>query len=374
MSMFDDEESLMLDAVAEFTDQEVAPLVLDRLENDEFPQEILDRMAELGLFTLSLPEEYGGLGKGVVLSTAIESRIAQESLAVAFACGAGSLVQKAIIEKGTDQQKQDLLPLILNKPCAFALTEPEAGSDVSAITTTAVREGDGWAINGQKTFISFSAQADHFAVGCKTHETGNGGITMILVPRDTPGFSVGEPFHKLGFHGSGTAELFFDNVRVPYGNVIGTENKGMHLALSILDEARVGVAAYAVGMCDRAISTAATYIKQRIAFGKPLSTKQGLQWYFAEMDARTEAARALMYRAAANFDEGLPVSIDAARAKLVATEAAKFVTDKAVQICGGMGLMRDFGLERLYRDAKVLNIIEGTDEIQKMVIARSVLQ
>lgn len=374
MSMFDEEESLMLDAVAEFTEKEVAPVVLDQLEKDEFPEGLMDRLNELGIFSLTLPEEYGGLAKSTVLSAAVESIIARESLTVAMACGVGSLVQKAVINMGTDQQKKDLLPLILNKPCAFALTEPEAGSDVSAITTSAVKQGDEWVINGQKTFISFATEADYFAVGCKTHETGNGGITMILVPRGAAGFSIGEPFHKLGFRGSGTAELFFDDVHVPYGNVIGIENKGMHVALTLLDEARVGVAADAVGICDKAIATAAAYIKQRVAFGKPLSTKQGLQWYFAEMDARTEAARALMYRAAANFDNGEPVAQDAARAKLVATEAAKFVTDKAVQICGGMGLMDDFGMERLYRDAKVLNIIEGTDEVQKMVIARGVLK
>lgn len=367
-----EDQMLMIEAVREFNEKEVAPRVLDELEQDKFPSELLDRMKELGLVGITLPEEYGGIGERMVTQAAVEKELAKESMTMAMV-GTTTITSNAVLRHGTDEQKEKLLPLMRDKQVGFALTEPVAGSDVSSIETTAVKDGDEWVINGQKTFISFAGHCDYLIVGCKTHETGDGGISTFLVPEDIPGFSTGTPFKKLGFRGSGTAEVFLDDVHIPAGNLIGKENKGMHVALSLLDEARVGVAAIAVGLCEASIEKASTYIKERIAFGRPLATQEGLQWYLAEMDARTSAARALMYQAARNFDEGKPVTLDAARAKFVATQAAMFCTNKAVQMCGGLGLMVDFGVERMYRDAKVLTIIEGTDEILKMVISRSVL-
>ena len=373
MGYLNDEQLLMLEAVKEFNENELAPRIASDLEQDRLPRELIDRMKELGFLGITIPQEYGGLGESMVTQAAIEKELAKENVTVAMV-GTATLAQNALIRLGTDEQKQKLLPLIQGEPVGFAITEPAAGSDVSAMQTTAKRDGDEWVINGQKTFISFVDQCDYFVVGARTNETGDGGISTFLVPKSAPGFKVGSFFKKLGVHGSGTAEIFFDGVRVPAINLIGKENKGMHVALSMLDEARVSVAAFAVGLCEAAIEKSVEYAKTRIAFGKPLAAKQGLQWYFADMDARTSAARALMYQAARNFDEGEPVSADAARAKYVATQAAQFVTDKAVQICGGLGLMEDFGVERLYRDSKVLTIIEGTDEILKMVISRDVLK
>jgi alkylation response protein AidB-like acyl-CoA dehydrogenase len=361
----------MIDSIREFNEKKVAPLVPE-IEKDHFPRELLDEMSELGLFGLSIPEEWEGSGESMVMQCAVIEELAKECFTVSWIASA-TLVQKAIIYMGADEQKAKLLPPLLNHPVAFAVTEPGAGTDVSAMTTSAVKDGDEWVINGQKTFISFVDQADYVAVFAKTHETGDGGISMFLVPKDTPGFKVGSVFEKIGAHGSGTAELFLEDVRVPAMNLIGRENKGMRIALSLLDEARVTVAAGAVGICERAIEVSAGYIKQRVAFGKPLATKQGLQWYLAEMKARTDAAKALVMQAARNFDEGDPVALDAASAKLIATRTALFVVDKAVELCGGMGLVKDFGLERLYRDAKVLTIVEGTDEVMKMVISRFVI-
>lgn len=368
-----EEQLLMLDTVKAFCAEEVAPHILPDLEHDVFPPELLERMRELGIAGLTIPEAFGGLGESMLTQTLIEEELAKTSMTVAMAAAATTLVAKSLITVGTDEQKERLLPQLIGRPVAFALTEPGAGSDVAAMQTTAVKNGDEWVINGQKTFISFVGQSDYVAVGARTNETGDGGISMFLVPIDTPGFTVGGTFEKLGWHASGTTELFFEDVHVPAGNLLGRENKGMHVALGLLDEARVGVAACAVGICEACIEKASAYVKERIAFGKPLATKQGLQWYLAEMDAKTAAARALLYQTACAFDAGERATVDAARAKLVATDAAAFVTRKAVQICGGLGLMREYGIERMFRDVKVLEIIEGTDEILKMVISRDVL-
>lgn len=372
MSYLNEDQELMLDAVKEFAATEVRPRVLSDLEQDVFPMDLLDRVKELGLPNMVLPEEYGGLGEEMVAHVAIEKEIAKESMTLAL-IGTNCVVASLIIRMGTQEQKDRYLPELLENPGGFAFTEPAAGSDAAGIQTTAVKDGDEWVINGQKTFISFVNQVDYFLISALTNETGDGGISTFLVSKDAPGFKVGSLFHKLGMHGSDTGELFFEDLRVPAIALIGKENKGLHAALSLLDEARLGVASCAVGIAEAALERAIEYIKQRVAFGRPLSANQGLQWYIAEMDTKVAAARAMLFEVAKDYDEGKSITVGAARAKYFATKTASEVTDRAVQMCGGLGVTADYGVERLYRDAKMCSIIEGTDEILKIVVARAAL-
>ncbi len=372
MNYLNEDQELMLDSVRQLCEQHLDPIIDETIEKDVFPDEILKMMQELGIPSLTLPEEFGGLGEGMVLKCAIEKEIAKHSMSMAF-IGTDSSVAHLVLRTGTHEQIGHYLPKLLDKPGAFGFTEPTGGSDVAGLQTVARRDGDEWVIDGQKTFISYVNQCDVFLIAAKTAETGKGGLSTFLVERGTPGFTVGSIFHKLGFRGSDTGELFLDGVRVSQSAMIGPENKGMRAVLSLLDEARIGVAAVACGIAEAAIEKARDFAKERIAFGGPVAAKQGIQWYFAEMEAKRAAAEALLMEAAQAFDAGQPITTAAAKAKLVASEMALEVTEKAVQICGGYGLMNDFGVERLYRDAKCCSIIEGTSEILKLVIAREVL-
>lgn len=372
MTYLNEDQELMLDAVKEFCETKLAPRVLTDIEQDIFPDDLFKQMQEMGITSLTLPEEYGGAGESTVLKTMIEEEIARHSMSLAL-IGTDSSVAHLVIRFGTPEQQAEYVPQLLETPGAFAFTEPGGGSDVSALTTTAVKDGDEWVINGQKTFISFVNQCDYFLVAARTNETGDGGITTFLVHRDTPGFKIGSVFHKLGMKCSDTGELFFDNVRVPQSAMIGKENKGMHAVLSLLDEARLGVAAVALGIAEEAMDRAATFAKERIVFGKPVAAKQGIQWYFTDMKTKIEATRALVMQVASDLDEGKRITTGAAMAKYYASEVALEVTSRAVSICGGYGLMNDYGVERLFRDAKCCSIIEGTSEVLKLVIARDAL-
>lgn len=372
MGYLNEDQELMLDSVKEFCEQNLDPRIFTDIEQDKFPYDLFAQMQEMGLTSLMLPKEYGGSGESMVCKSMIEKEIAHHSMSMAL-IGTDSSVADLVIRAGTQEQKDHYLPLLLKKPGGFAFTEPSGGSDVAAMKTTAVREGDDWVINGQKTFISFAQQCDLFLVAARTNETGKGGISTFLVPKDAEGFTVGSSFHKLGMKASDTAELFFDNVHVPASAMVGQENKGLHAVLSLLDEARLGVAAVATGIAEAAIEKAADFAKQRVAFGGPVAAKQGIQWYFADMQTKVAASRALLFEVARAYDAGEPITEGAAEAKLFASTIALEVTEKAVQICGGYGLMNDFGVERLFRDAKCCAIIEGTSEIQKLVIARACL-
>lgn len=372
MGYLTEDQELMLDSVKEFIETDLRPRVQTELERDVFPFDVYDKMKELGLHNLMLPVEYGGAGEGMTTQVAIVKEIAKENLTMAL-LGTSGVVASLLVRLGTDEQKALFLPDLVRNPGGFAFTEPVAGSDISGIQTTAVKDGDEWVINGQKTFITGINQCDWFLIAARTNETGEGGISTFLVGKDMPGFKIGSIFRKLGIHASDTGELFFEDLRVPAVNMIGRENKGMHSALGLLDEARLSVGAAAIGVAEAALAKAAEYVKDRIAFGRPLATKQGLQWYAAEMYTKISAANALMYDAARKFDEGKPVTVEAAMLKLYGAKVAQEVTDLAVNMCGGYGLMADFGMERLYRDAKVCSIIEGTDEVMKMVVSRAAL-
>ena len=372
VNYLNEDQELMLDSVRELCEKVLEPRILTDIENDIFPADVFAQMQEMGLPSLTLPEEYGGLAESMVLKTTIEKEIAKHSMSLAF-IGTDSSVAHLLLRAGRPEQIATYMPMLMEKPGAFGFTEPTGGSDVAALQTVAKKDGNDWIINGQKTFISFVNQCDLFLIAARTNETGKGGISTFLVHRDTPGFKVGSVFHKLGMKASDTGELFLDDVRVPGSAMIGPENKGMYAVLSLLDEARIGVAAVACGIAEAAIEKAATFAKERIAFGGTIAAKQGIQWYFAEMKTKLAAAEALLYEVAQDFDAGRPITVGAAEAKYFAAEMALQVTEKAVQICGGYGLMDDFGVERLLRDAKCCSIIEGTSEILKLVVAREVL-
>lgn len=373
MNYLNEDEELIIDSVREFCEQVIAPRVLTDLENDTFPRDIFDQMKELGYPNLSISEKWGGSGQSMVLHSAVEKEIAKTSLTMALA-GCSNGIVTLIDRVGTEEQKQAFIPALVKGCCGLGFTEPGSGSDSSGVTTTAVKDGDEWVINGQKTFISFVDVYDWLLVSARTNETDEDGISAFLVRRDTPGLRIGSMFDKLGMHGSRTGEIFLEDVRVPQLNMIGQENHGLRGVLSVLDEARVGVAACAVGIAEGAMEKAVEYSKQRVAFGKPICKHQGLSWYFAEMDARISACRALLFEVSRDFDEGRSITAGAAKVKLLAGQTARYVTDLAIQICGGVGLTDDFGLERYYRDARMIPVIEGTDEILKIVIARDVLK
>lgn len=372
MNYLNEEQELMLNAVKEFTEKELRPRIAD-IENDNFPTDLYHKVLEMELPTFTLPSQYGGLDGATVAKVAMQTEMAKANMTMAM-CSFDCSVASLLVKQGTDEQKKKYLPDLLDAPGGFGFTEPGAGSDSGGIQTYAVKEGDEWVINGQKTFISFCNQAKVFLVSAKTNETEPGGISTFLVHRDTPGFKVGSVFHKLGLHGSDTGELFFDDMHVPAVALIGPENKGLHGVLALLDEARIGIAACALGIAEESLDRAVTFAKERLAFGKPIATKQGLQWYIAEMATQMEAAKAYLYQTARMLDEGENITTAAALAKHVCTQAALYCSDKAVSINGGYGITADNEVERLYRDAKMCAILEGTDEIMKVVISRAFLR
>ena len=367
-----EDEDLIIGAAEEFRDEVLEPHIAIDLEKDVVPMDVLEQMREMGFTNASVPEAVGGMGQGMALQCALDATISKSSLAMAF-MGCSNPVATLVARVGTPEQIERFLPGMLAGQCGLGFTEPNAGSDSSGITTMAVKDGDEWIINGQKTFISYVNVFDYFLISALTKETDEGGASVFLVHKDMPGFKVGSIFHKLGLHGSNTGELFFEDMRIPQINMIGKENKGLRYVLAVLDECRLTNAACAVGLAQGAFEKAKEFSKQRVAFGKPICKHQGLSWYIAEMEAQLAAARALVFDVAHDCDAGKNITADAAKAKLFAGQVASFVTDRAVQICGGYGLTEDFGVARYYRDARFIPILEGTDEVLKIVISRAAL-
>jgi alkylation response protein AidB-like acyl-CoA dehydrogenase len=354
----------------------VAPRAAEIDAKAEYPWDIRKLFAEHDLLGLPFPEEYGGTGTGtLMLNIAIEE--------VARACASSALILM-IQELGTlpiqlfgsDELKQRFLPRCATGEWtpAFALSEPEAGSDPGGMITRAVRDGDEWVVNGTKNWITNLGVADFYIVFAKTDPAAgrSRGISAFVVEADRPGFSVGKLEHKLGIKGSPTGQPIFEDVRVPAANLIGTENQGMHVALGTLDHSRLGVAAQAVGIAQGATDHAAAYARERRQFGQPISDFQGIQFKLADMETRTAAARELLYRACSKIDRGEgDAGKYSAMAKLFASDTAMAVTVEAVQVLGGYGYVTEYPVERYMRDAKITQIYEGTNEIQRLVIARS---
>ena len=357
----------------EFAENEVKPLAKELDETERFPTETVQKMAEMGMMGLPIPEELGGSGVdqlGYVLAVEELSKVCATTGIILSAHT--SLCCWPIMTFGTEEQKEKhLKPLASGQKLgAFALTEPSAGTDASMQKSTAVLDGDHYILNGNKVFITNAGAADVFIVFAMTDkEQGTRGITAFILERDMPGFTMGKPENKMGLRASSTCELVFDNVRVPVENRLGAEGKGFKIAMATLDGGRIGVGAQAVGIAQGAIDEAVKFTKERIQFGRRISQFQNTQFTLADMQTRTDAARMLVWRAAAAEQEGQPYTHLAAMAKLFASETASYVTNRAVQLCGGYGYTKDYPVERMMRDAKVTEIYEGTSEVQRMVIS-----
>ncbi|MCX6037554.1 MAG: acyl-CoA dehydrogenase [Chloroflexi bacterium] len=372
-----EEHVLIKNMVREFAEKEIAPRAEEIDATDQFPADIFQRMAELGLLGIPFAEAYGGAG-GDYLSLLIAlEEIARVSGTVAIILDAHtSLCCEPIYLFGTEAQKQKyLLPLARGEKIgAFGLTEPHAGSDAGATRTRAVREGDEWVINGQKLFITNGSIADVLVITAKTDpDKGTHGISSFIIEKGTPGFQVGRDEKKMGLKGSVTSELFFENCRIPAENLLGREDEGFKQFLTTLDAGRLAISAMAVGLAQGAFDRAVAYAKERVQFDRPIAQFQAIQWMIADMATDIEAARLMVNRAAWLKGQGARFSKEAAMAKLFATEVSERVCYKAIQIHGGYGYVREYAVERMYRDQRLCAIGEGTNEIQRLVIARQIL-
>jgi short/branched chain acyl-CoA dehydrogenase len=358
--------------VEQFAHDVVAPVIGDYYEREEFPYPIVAQMGEMGLFGLPFPEEYGGMGGDYfALCLAIEE-LARVDSSVAITLEAGvSLGAMPIYRFGTEEQKRRYLPELTSGRAlaAFGLTESTSGSDAGSIATTARRDGDDWVINGAKVFITNSG-TDITSFVTVTARTEDGGINAIIVPNGTPGFTVAPKYSKVGWNASDTHELFFDDVRVPAENLVGEPGRGYAQFLRILDEGRIAIAALAVGLSQGCVDESVRYSKERVAFGRSIGENQAIAFKIADMETRTHLSRLAYYDAGARMLAGDPFKHQAAMAKLYSTESAVTNAREATQIFGGYGFMNEYPVARMWRDSKVLEVGEGTSEVQRMLIAR----
>jgi alkylation response protein AidB-like acyl-CoA dehydrogenase len=366
------EHELLRNTVREFATERVAP-VADELDRESrFPYELVAEMAELGLMGIPIPEEYGGAGSDTLAyAIAIEELTRIDSSVAITVAAHTSLGTMPIFLYGTDEQKSEWLPQLASgqKLAAFGLTEADAGSDAGATRTRAEERDGQWIVNGSKIFIT-NAGTDISACVTITALTGEGEVSNVIVPNGTPGYTISPPMHKLGWHASDTRELSFKDVAVPEGNLLGERGRGFVQFLEILDGGRISVAAMGVGLAQGAYDLAYMYAKDRRQFGKPISSFQAVQFKLADMATEIEAGRALVYRAAWLKDQGRPFALAAAQAKLYTGELSNRVVNASLQMHGGYGFMEESAIARLYRDQKVLEIGEGTNEVQRMVIAK----
>ena len=370
---WNDEQQLMQTMFREFVDKELRPIAAELDEQERFPSELIPTMGEIGLLGIPIAEEFGGVGMGNLEYVMAVEEISKACASTGVTISAHtSLCCWPIEHFGTQEQKEKYLPDLAtgDKLGAFGLTEPNAGTDAAMQRTTAEDKGDHWLLNGSKIFITNGEVADTYVVFAMTDKAaGNKGISAFIIEKGWEGFSFGSHEKKMGIRGSSTCELVFENVKVPKENLLGELNKGFKIAMMTLDGGRIGIAAQALGIAQGAIDETVKYVKDRVQFGKSISKFQNTQFMLAEMQTRVDAARLLVYRAAAAKDAGDPYSSDAAMAKLFASETAREVTWRAVQLFGGYGYTRDYPVERMMRDAKITEIYEGTSEVQKMVIA-----
>ncbi|MDF2504954.1 acyl-CoA dehydrogenase [Clostridium sp.] len=372
------EQELVKQMVKEFAETDVKPIAAEIDETERFPMENVKKMAKYGMMGIPFAKEYGGAG-GDTLSYIL----AVEELSKV--CGTTGVILSAhtslcgslINQFGTPAQKEKYLtPLAKGEKIgAFGLTEPNAGTDAAGQQTVAVLDGDNYIINGSKIFITNGGVADIFVIFAMTDRSkGTKGITAFIIEKGFEGFSIGKLEDKLGIRASSTTELIFEDMIVPKENMIGKEGKGFGVAMKTLDGGRIGIAAQALGIAEGAFDEAKEYMKERKQFGRSLSKFQGLAWMMADMDVAIESARHLVYKAAWAKDQGLPYSVDAARAKLVAANVAMDVTTKAVQLFGGYGYTKDYPVERMMRDAKITEIYEGTSQVQQLVISGNIFR
>jgi short-chain 2-methylacyl-CoA dehydrogenase len=373
----EEEHEALRKTVEEFAREEVAPVIGEFYEKAEFPYEIVAKMGRMGLFGLPFPEEYGGMGGDFLAVCVALEELARVDSSVAITLEAGvSLGAMPIYRFGTDEQKQEWLPRLCSGEMlgGFGLTEPGGGSDAGATLTTAVERDGDWVINGSKAFITNSGTkiTGLVTVTAVTGKSPDGRkeISAIIVPSGTPGFSVSKSYSKVGWNASDTHELSFVDCRVPVANLVGQRGRGYAQFLSILDEGRVAIAALSVGLAQGCVDECLQYVKDRVAFGKRIGEYQAIQFKIADMEVRTHTARLAYYQAASKMLRGEPFKKEASIAKLVASNAAMDNARDATQIFGGYGFMNEYPVSRFYRDAKILEIGEGTSEVQKMLISR----
>jgi len=375
---FSEEQEMLRELAKKFADKEVRPQAAEIDKNAEVPRQLIDKAAELGFMGAPFPEKYGGGEMGETGYCIVLEEVAKACLSTAVVIGGHvSIGAMAIYLGGNERQRLHFLPKLCSgeKIAAFALTEPQAGSDSSAISTFAEKRGDCYILNGQKTFITNGGVADVYSVFAKTDKNaGVKGITAFVVEKSLPGFRAGKPELKMGIRGSHTTDLFFEDVEIPAENRLGEEGEGFKIAMRTLDAGRLSLGAQCLGTAKEALDLSVQHANSRVQFGKPIGKLQAVQWMVAEMATDIFAMESMLYRTAYMCDAGLPFSQESAVVKLFCSEALGRIVDKAVQIHGGMGYMSDYPVERLYRDARITRIFEGTNEIQKLVIAREVLK
>ena len=361
-----------------FAEKEVKPLAAEIDEEERFPRETVEKMKACKMLGIPYSREYGGAGADYLCYILAVEELSKK-------CGTTGVVLSAhtslgtwpIVQFGTPEQKEKYLPDLCTgkKLAAFGLTEPNAGTDAAGQQTTAVKDGDDYILNGTKIFITNAGEADVYIIFAMTDKTkGTHGISAFIVEKGMPGFTVGQHEKKLGIRGSATSELIFNNVRLSKDHLLGQEGKGFKIAMMTLDGGRIGIAAQALGIAQGAIDEVVPYVKSRKQFGRPISKFQNTQFQLADMQTKVDAARWLVYDAAMKKEKGLPYSVEAAKAKLFASEVAMEVTTKAIQLMGGYGYTRDYPVERMFRDAKITEIYEGTSEVQRMVISGAMLK
>jgi alkylation response protein AidB-like acyl-CoA dehydrogenase len=373
-----DEQLMIQSMVREFSRKVIAATAAERDQSKEFPAENLRQMGELGLMGMMIPVEYGGEGADTISYVLALSEIAYSCASTAVVMSVhNSIVCESILNFGSEEQKKRFLPRLAEAEIigAFALTEPHAGSDPVSQSTTAVKDGDHYVINGTKRFITTGKNCGLVIVTAKTDEAEkHKGISAFIVEKDTPGLIVGNLEDKMGLRASDTTDLMFEDCRVPVENMLGHEGDGFKIAMKGLDGGRIGIAAQSTGVAQAALDSAVKYAKGRDQFGQKISKFQGIRWYIADMATEIEAARQLMFSAAAMKDRGEKYTQQASMAKLFASEMVNRITGKCLQMHGGYGFTKDYTIERLYRDARVFTIYEGTSEIQRVVISNNILK
>jgi alkylation response protein AidB-like acyl-CoA dehydrogenase len=371
------EEKMLIDMVRDLAREKVAPRAAEIDAKGEFPWDMKELLAQQDIFAMPFPEEYGGLGSSELSILMVIEELAKACATTSLLLCVQQLGSLPILLAGTDEQKQRFIPKLASGEwlAAYALTEPGSGSDAGAMRTRAERRGDTYVLNGLKHFITNAGVAHINTVFAVTSDEGTRGISAFVVEDDRPGFHMGKVENKMGIRGSQTGELVFEDCEIPAENLLGNEGEGFKIALATLDRTRPGIAAQALGIAQGALDFAVEYAKQRVQFGKPIWDNQAIQFMLADMDIQVEAARQLIYHVGELMDAGTPrFSRESAIAKTYASDAAISVTNDAIQVLGGYGYMKEFPVERMMRDAKITQIYEGTNQIQRMVIARALAQ
>lgn len=374
---FTDEQEMIRKMARDFSRYVIAPAVNQIEETDEFPLDLVRKMGKQGLMGITIPEEFGGSALDFTSFIIVINEISKVNAMIGEMLSVHTSVgTNPILYFGTEEQKRKYIPKLASGEFigAFALTEPNAGSDAGNIKTSAVKKGDKYVLNGSKVFISSAGVADTYITFAVTDpKKGKKGISAFIVEKDTPGFIVGKIERKMGLHGSNTGELFFENAEVPVENLLGKEGEGFKIAMANLDVGRIGIAAQSLGIAEAALEYSIKYAKERVQFGKAIAKQQGIAYKLADIATQVEAARMLVYRSADMRSRGIECGKEASMAKCFASDTAMRAAIEAVQIYGGYGYTKEYSVERLFRDAKVTQIYEGTNEIQRIVISKHLL-